>query len=160
MLLLKVTVVVLISEIGSSAKEDENAPVTLPPQSLINDTDSKGCNRQLLPFFDGDEETGIINGGFLTVNCTKSCPEGIKETDVNGNPCLAWWRYLDNSTVTVLVGSCKNGSCNVGDPSECRNITLAGNDSEEEEEEAIEEHEEEENNNNNNQYKNMQKKKK
>ncbi|XP_040076642.1 uncharacterized protein LOC120848693 [Ixodes scapularis] len=138
MVLLKVILVVLISEIGSFAKEDENSPVTLPPQSLINDTDSKGCNRQLLPYFDGDGETGFMGGGFLTVNCTKSCPEGIKETDVNGNECLASWNYLDNSTVTVLVGSCKNGSCNPGDPSECRNITLAGEDSEEEEEEANE----------------------
>uniref|UniRef100_A0A090XD03 Putative secreted protein n=1 Tax=Ixodes ricinus TaxID=34613 RepID=A0A090XD03_IXORI len=93
MLWLKLTLVILISEIGErtmcsesgpapSTKENKNAPETLPQASLLNNMDRNGCNHQLLPYIKGGQV------GFLTVNCTKSCPGEIKENDANGNPCV------------------------------------------------------------------------
>uniref|UniRef100_A0A090XCZ6 Evasin n=1 Tax=Ixodes ricinus TaxID=34613 RepID=A0A090XCZ6_IXORI len=138
MVLLRAILVVLSAAIDSSpapsVKENENAPATLPPESLLDSTASNGCKYQLLPYFDEEEGIDTTGGGFLAVSCTKSCPEGTQDTVTNGNPCIVTWSYLDHSTITVLVGSCQNGSCNPGDSSVCRNITLAGGESEEEEE--------------------------
>uniref|UniRef100_A0A0K8R3E8 Evasin n=1 Tax=Ixodes ricinus TaxID=34613 RepID=A0A0K8R3E8_IXORI len=149
MLLLKLTLVVLISEIGertmcsdsgraTSAKENEEGLKTLPQQSLINET-SDGCTRQVLPYF--EEETG---GGVLTVNCTKVCPEGKKETDVNGNPCVATVEALSKEEVTVTVGTCDKGSCKPDNPPQSRTVALITEEEEEEGEGEGEEEEEEE----------------
>uniref|UniRef100_A0A090X9G8 Putative secreted protein n=1 Tax=Ixodes ricinus TaxID=34613 RepID=A0A090X9G8_IXORI len=144
MLLLKLTLVVLISVIGERAlctdsnpaplaKENEKAPDTLPQVSLINNTDPNGCRYQVLPWFSDDG----MDGGFLTVQCTKSCPKEIQETDADGNPCIVHWNFLGSSTDTirVLVGECKTGSCSPGRSPEYRDITLGEKGSEEEEEE-------------------------
>uniref|UniRef100_A0A0K8RA02 Putative secreted protein n=1 Tax=Ixodes ricinus TaxID=34613 RepID=A0A0K8RA02_IXORI len=88
MLLLKVILVVLISEIDSgpapSVTEIEKAPESLPQESLINNTEPNGCKYQLLPYW---SENGM-ESGFLTVDCEKNCPEGTHETAVDGNPCV------------------------------------------------------------------------
>uniref|UniRef100_A0A6B0UQ89 Putative evasin n=1 Tax=Ixodes ricinus TaxID=34613 RepID=A0A6B0UQ89_IXORI len=67
MLWLKLILFILLSEISertmcsaSSAKENENAPRTLPQDSLINDKDPNGCLRQLLPFFEDVEMATLI----------------------------------------------------------------------------------------------------
>uniref|UniRef100_A0A090XB41 Putative secreted protein n=1 Tax=Ixodes ricinus TaxID=34613 RepID=A0A090XB41_IXORI len=149
MLLLKLTLVVLISVIGEralctdsgpapSAKEIETAPETLPQELLIHQRDSDGCEYDLLPYFDESDGMDNTDAGFLTVNCTKSCPGEIKKTDVNGNPCVASWRYSDPTTITVQEGSCKEGFCNPCNPPKPHTITLG-----EEEEEAEGEEEEE-----------------
>uniref|UniRef100_A0A090XB29 Putative secreted protein n=1 Tax=Ixodes ricinus TaxID=34613 RepID=A0A090XB29_IXORI len=143
MLLLKVILVVLISEIdcdpAPSVKENKNAPASLPQESLINNTDSNGCRYQLLPYFGGDDGMDFMDSGFLAVTCTKSCPGGIQENVVDGNPCVVECSYLDgvseSLTIRVLEGSCQDGSCNSGDPPKYRTITLGGGDSEEEAEE-------------------------
>uniref|UniRef100_A0A090X9I0 Putative secreted protein n=1 Tax=Ixodes ricinus TaxID=34613 RepID=A0A090X9I0_IXORI len=133
MLLLKLTLVVLISEISEralcadsgpapSAKENENAPVTLPPKSLLDAPTSNGCYHLELPYF--DDEEADIPGGFLAVNCTKSCPDGIQENVVEGYHCVANWSYLDPTTITVQEGSCKHGFCTPGESPKHRTITL------------------------------------
>uniref|UniRef100_A0A0K8RLH5 Putative secreted salivary gland peptide n=1 Tax=Ixodes ricinus TaxID=34613 RepID=A0A0K8RLH5_IXORI len=112
MLLLKLALVVLISEIGeralcaaSSAEENKIVPKTLPQELLINET-SDGCFYQLLSYID---EHGM---GFLTVNCTKVCTGKIQKTDVDGNPCVASWSYLDSTaSITVQEGLCDHGFC-------------------------------------------------
>uniref|UniRef100_A0A6B0TTR5 Putative evasin n=1 Tax=Ixodes ricinus TaxID=34613 RepID=A0A6B0TTR5_IXORI len=57
MLLLKLTLVILILEIGertmcsapgSCATDGDSSPVNLPPSSLINSTDDKKCTYKLL----------------------------------------------------------------------------------------------------------------
>uniref|UniRef100_A0A6B0UQ50 Putative evasin n=1 Tax=Ixodes ricinus TaxID=34613 RepID=A0A6B0UQ50_IXORI len=119
MLLLKLTLVVLILVIGErglctdsdsapTAKENKNAREALPQESLINNTDSKGCFFQVLPYYESEthffQHTPFGNimfcnkkqmrmrlkmdFGVLTVNCEKLCPKGIHGTEVNGNPCV------------------------------------------------------------------------
>uniref|UniRef100_A0A090X9G4 Putative secreted protein n=1 Tax=Ixodes ricinus TaxID=34613 RepID=A0A090X9G4_IXORI len=124
MLLLKVILVVLISEIDSgpapSAKENEKAPLCLPQESLINNTEPNGCKYQLLPYW---SENGM-ESGFLTVDCEKNCPEGTHETAVDGNPCVAALMFLRKDEVDVTVGSCYHGSCNPDSPPKHLIVTL------------------------------------
>ncbi|XP_029838920.2 uncharacterized protein LOC115322701, partial [Ixodes scapularis] len=142
MLLLKAILVVLSTAIeyksASSAKETEDT--TLPPGALINSRDSDNCRSQHLPYF--NEETSALIG-FLAVSCNKPCRKGKSKPEVDGIKCIATWSSLGSSTITVLVGSCNKGRCNPGDPSECRNITLVGGDTQEEEEKIEDEYYEE-----------------
>uniref|UniRef100_A0A0K8R518 Putative secreted salivary gland peptide n=1 Tax=Ixodes ricinus TaxID=34613 RepID=A0A0K8R518_IXORI len=132
MLLLRAILVVLSvaieSDSASPAKETEDT--TLPPGALVDSPDSDNCSSPHLPYFDEETNTGI---GFLAVSCTKKCPVGKNVTVVDGNKCIGSWSYLDESTITVLMGSCKDGICKTDGSSECRNITLAEEDSQEEE---------------------------
>uniref|UniRef100_A0A090XB33 Putative secreted protein n=1 Tax=Ixodes ricinus TaxID=34613 RepID=A0A090XB33_IXORI len=141
MLLLRAILVVLSvaieSDSASLAKETEDA--TLPAGALVDYPDSDNCSSPQLPLF--DEETGIPIG-FLAVSCSKTCPLGKSGNVVDGNKCIVTWNYLDKSTITALVGSCRNGHCNSDGSPECRNITLAGEDSQEEEAESEEDEEE------------------
>uniref|UniRef100_A0A0K8R9L4 Putative secreted protein n=1 Tax=Ixodes ricinus TaxID=34613 RepID=A0A0K8R9L4_IXORI len=138
MLLLEAIVVVLSVAIASQAKEPEDT--TLPPGALVDSPDSDNCSSPHLPYFD---ETTNMWMGFLAVNCTKKCPVGKHVTVVDGNKCIGTWSFLDELTITVLVGSCKDGFCETDGSSECRNITLAEEDSQEEEGAAAEEEDEE-----------------
>uniref|UniRef100_A0A0K8RAV4 Putative plasma membrane sensor n=1 Tax=Ixodes ricinus TaxID=34613 RepID=A0A0K8RAV4_IXORI len=123
MLLLKVILVVLISKIDSgpapSVQKSENAPKTLPPGSLITQKDSVGCSYTLLPFF----EEATMGGGFLVVNCRKSCPDGKEGNVVDGNQCAATLNCLNDAEVEVTVGSCDHGSCKPVSPS--KHLTVA-----------------------------------
>uniref|UniRef100_A0A6B0UZ11 Putative evasin n=1 Tax=Ixodes ricinus TaxID=34613 RepID=A0A6B0UZ11_IXORI len=146
MLLLKLTLVVLILVIGErglctdsdsapTAKENKNAREALPQESLINNTDSKGCFFQVLPYYESETDFGV-----LTVNCEKLCPKGIHGTEVNGNPCVASWNYLDSrASIEVQEGLCDHGSCNPRHPPKNHIISLG-----EEEEEGEEKEDEEE----------------
>uniref|UniRef100_A0A0K8R9I3 Evasin n=1 Tax=Ixodes ricinus TaxID=34613 RepID=A0A0K8R9I3_IXORI len=163
MLLLKLTLVVLISEIGEralcaasgpapSANEDKDAPVTLPPESLLDGDTSGGCGYKVLPYFDGEEETGFTGGGFLALNCTKSCRDERVETVTDGNECIANVDSVSKEEATVTVGTCMKGSCKPGSSPQQRIVTLIQGEEEEEEgvvelqggEEKKEEEEEEE----------------
>uniref|UniRef100_A0A6B0UWJ8 Putative evasin n=1 Tax=Ixodes ricinus TaxID=34613 RepID=A0A6B0UWJ8_IXORI len=144
MLWLKLILFILLSEISertmcsaSSAKENENAPRTLPQDSLINDKDPNGCLRQLLPFFE-DVEMG---NGFLDVNCTKPCKGGKTEDVVTGNLCVATLIFLNDDKVDVTVESCNHGSCKPISPTKHLTVSLM-KEGEEEEEEGEEEEEE------------------
>uniref|UniRef100_A0A090XCZ4 Putative secreted protein n=1 Tax=Ixodes ricinus TaxID=34613 RepID=A0A090XCZ4_IXORI len=133
MLLLKVILVVLISEIDSgpapSAKENEKGPECLPQESLINTTDADGCNYQLLPYFAEDG----MGGGFLVIDCSKSCPEGTHQNVVDGNSCVATVDSLSREEATVTVGACDKGSCIPGNPPQHLTVTLMVEGEEEEE---------------------------
>uniref|UniRef100_A0A6B0UXA1 Evasin n=1 Tax=Ixodes ricinus TaxID=34613 RepID=A0A6B0UXA1_IXORI len=145
MLLLKLTLVVLISKIGERAlcagscgKGTEGAPATLPQSSLLPAPDGENCEYKVL--FDG------TTLGFLVVNCTKDCPNGEKKTVTEGEACIVTVKKAaDPDDVIVLVGSCdKEGSCVTKGDSDCRTITLPGPDSDESEGEDEDEEEEEE----------------
>uniref|UniRef100_A0A0K8RJP1 Putative secreted salivary gland peptide n=1 Tax=Ixodes ricinus TaxID=34613 RepID=A0A0K8RJP1_IXORI len=124
MLLLKVILVALISKIDSgpapSAKENEKAPLCLPQESLINNRDPNGCNYQLLPYFTEDG----MGGGFLAIDCSKSCPEGTHETVVDGNSCVAKVDSLSKEEATVMLGACDKGSCKPENPPQHLTVTL------------------------------------
>uniref|UniRef100_A0A090X9H2 Putative secreted protein n=1 Tax=Ixodes ricinus TaxID=34613 RepID=A0A090X9H2_IXORI len=147
MLSLKLTLVVLILEIGervlcagSCATDAESSPVNLPPSSLINTTDDKKCRYQVL--------ADLVNMGFLTVDCTKVCPTGEGSPVTNGESCILTVTWSPGSNdVTVSVGTCENGTCVTPGKSDCRTITLpgpySGEEGEEEEEDEEEEEEEE-----------------
>uniref|UniRef100_A0A090XB38 Putative secreted protein n=1 Tax=Ixodes ricinus TaxID=34613 RepID=A0A090XB38_IXORI len=143
MLLLKVILVVLISEIDSgpapSVTEIEKAPESLPQESLINNTEPNGCKYQLLPYW---SENGM-ESGFLTVDCEKNCPEGTHETAVDGDPCVMDTRrkygytriynlklskaalmFLRKDEVDVTVGSCDKGCCTPDSPPKHLTVTL------------------------------------
>ncbi|XP_040076647.1 uncharacterized protein LOC120848698 [Ixodes scapularis] len=135
MLLLKLTLVILISAIGErtmcsdsgpalQAKEKEKELESLLQGSLITES-SDGCTYQLLPYFENE-----MDNGFLYVNCTKSCPEGQHETAVTGNECVVTATPSKNDEVDVTVGSCDGGSCKPGS----KHITVSLSDDEEEEE--------------------------
>uniref|UniRef100_A0A0K8RH52 Evasin n=1 Tax=Ixodes ricinus TaxID=34613 RepID=A0A0K8RH52_IXORI len=154
MLLLKLTLVILLSEIAertmcsdsgpaSSANEGENVPKTWPPGSLLDGPSSDGCNYKALPYFEGDEETGIADSGVLALNCTKSCPDEKREKVTDGNPCVVTVQFLGNDEVNVTVGSCGDGSCKPKSPPKYLIVTLM-EEGEEEEEDGDEEGEEEE----------------
>uniref|UniRef100_A0A090X9H0 Putative secreted protein n=1 Tax=Ixodes ricinus TaxID=34613 RepID=A0A090X9H0_IXORI len=150
MLLLKLTLVVLISVIGeralctdSSAKENENAPETLPEDLLMIEKDSSGCNYTLLPYF----VEATMDYGFLYVSCTKSCPEGKHETAVTGTECVAGVSPSKEDEVEVTVGSCDGGSCKLGRNPRRITVTLTSEEEEEEEQKEGEEKEEEKNKN-------------
>uniref|UniRef100_A0A0K8RA72 Evasin n=1 Tax=Ixodes ricinus TaxID=34613 RepID=A0A0K8RA72_IXORI len=118
-----------------SAEENKIAPKTFPQQLLINES-SDGCPYQVLPYIDGHDM------GFLTINCRMSCPAGIQKTDVNGNPCVANWSYLDPATsIRVQEGLCDKGFCNPRDPP--KDHTIALEEEEEEENEGEQEGDEE-----------------
>uniref|UniRef100_A0A090XD02 Evasin n=1 Tax=Ixodes ricinus TaxID=34613 RepID=A0A090XD02_IXORI len=145
MVLLKLTLVILILEIGERTMcsdpckmEAESSPFKLPQSSLLDAPDEEGCKYQLL-FVEAE--------GPLVVNCTKDCPNGEKKTVTEGEACIVTVKKAaDPDDVIVLVGSCdKEGSCVTKGDSDCRTITLPGPDSDEgEDEEEGEEEEEEE----------------
>uniref|UniRef100_A0A6B0USE4 Putative evasin n=1 Tax=Ixodes ricinus TaxID=34613 RepID=A0A6B0USE4_IXORI len=105
MLLLRAILVVLsvAIESDSASPAKKTEDTTLPPGALVDSPDSDNCSSPHLPYFD-------------------------EETNTGGS-----WSYLDESTITVLMGSCKDGICKTDGSSECRNITLAEEDSQEEE---------------------------
>uniref|UniRef100_A0A0K8R9N5 Putative secreted salivary gland peptide n=1 Tax=Ixodes ricinus TaxID=34613 RepID=A0A0K8R9N5_IXORI len=147
MRLLKLTLVILLSEIAErtmcsdsdpSSSAKENAPVTWPQKSLLNASSSSGCTHQEIPYF--DDAMGS-QGGFLAVNCTKSCPEGKQENVVQGYQCVAKLESSNGEEVNVLVGYCDKGSCKPYHSPQHRTVSLI---TEEEEEEGEEEGEEEE----------------
>uniref|UniRef100_A0A0K8R3D9 Putative transcription factor n=1 Tax=Ixodes ricinus TaxID=34613 RepID=A0A0K8R3D9_IXORI len=146
MLLLKLTLVILILEIGertmcsksgstSSAQENEDVSNPLPPGTYINVPDEKGCSyKQILDYSEGE----ALMGNYLVLTCTKSCPPGQKRNVVDGNKCTATLKLLTNGTVDVTVGSCAGGSCIPDSPPHSRIITLLEEGAEEEEEEEAE----------------------
>uniref|UniRef100_A0A0K8RHK4 Evasin n=1 Tax=Ixodes ricinus TaxID=34613 RepID=A0A0K8RHK4_IXORI len=145
MLLLKLTLFILILEIGERAMcsdscpmDAKSSPKALPQSSLLNTTDDKGCKYQVLADWD--------TGDFLIVNCTKTCPKGEHSTVTNGQTCIITVRESTTpEDVIVLVGTCNNGSCVAKNEPDCRRITLPvpGDDDEGDEEEEEEDDEEE-----------------
>uniref|UniRef100_A0A090XE77 Putative secreted salivary gland peptide n=1 Tax=Ixodes ricinus TaxID=34613 RepID=A0A090XE77_IXORI len=177
MLLLKLTLVILILEIGERTMcsgpcptAAESSPLDLPPGSLLDTPDNKKCNYKVLADLDAME--------VLIVNCTKTCTNGKHRTVTNGQTCINKFWVSTSATaqsgpastapkeitqpkvtetestelneVTVLVGTCQNGSCVAPDNTNCRTITLPeeadddeGDEEEEEDEEEDEEEEEE-----------------
>uniref|UniRef100_A0A0K8R3G9 Evasin n=1 Tax=Ixodes ricinus TaxID=34613 RepID=A0A0K8R3G9_IXORI len=145
MMLLKLTLVIIISEIGErtmcsapSTKENESAPVTFPPKSLLNATTSNGCKHSEVPYFE-DEGPGFP-GGFLAVSCTKDCPSGKEENVAEGYRCVATVNSLHEEEADVTVGTCVKGTCQPDKPPRHRTVQLIT----EEEEEEVEEEDEEE----------------
>uniref|UniRef100_A0A0K8R9S9 Evasin n=1 Tax=Ixodes ricinus TaxID=34613 RepID=A0A0K8R9S9_IXORI len=146
MLSLKLTLVVLILEIGERALCADPCPmaagsseVGLDPSSLLDTPDNEKCNYKVL--------ADLNHMDFLIVNCTKDCQDGKRSTVTDGQSCIVMvTKAATPDEVTVSVGLCHNGTCDPkGDP-DCRTITLPkpGDDDEEDEDEEEEDDEEDE----------------
>uniref|UniRef100_A0A0K8RH81 Putative secreted salivary gland peptide n=1 Tax=Ixodes ricinus TaxID=34613 RepID=A0A0K8RH81_IXORI len=144
MLWLKLTLVILILEIGeramcsdSCSMDAKSSPKALPQSSLLNTTDDKGCKYQVLADWD--------TGDFLIVNCTKTCPKGERSTVTNGQTCiLKVTGSTGSDEVTVSVGTCNDGTCVTPKKPDCRTITPPEPVDEEDEEDTEEDEEQDE----------------